>query len=717
MPVGSTPSIQRVLSHCAALVFCWTVPINAAASPLPLELSCSVDQVGKYQKVEFSFALPATGANPFDPDEIDLKLVISTPSGTPLELPAFWYQPYERRRVDGRDWMYPAGRPRWAARFAPAQTGQYQAVAVLRTAGATAKSKPVQFRCVPSDSKGFLSVSAKDPRFFELTEGQPFFAIGQNLAFIGNQQYVKLSKAEEIFGKLAANGANYLRVWTCCEDWAMAVEARKSAFGRSWDWRPPLVPVPGQAAAGEKCLKLSEERQTLRVDPSHPVALRPDTRYVFSGKTRLEPGVSLRAELGGKSLVLAQVKADDPGWASFQQEFRTDVGQFWLPPLTLSCEGKGTALVLGLSLQEVGGGPELLWEAELNRPPRGFYNPLDCFMLDELLTAAERNGILLQVCYLTRDLYMNALKEESSPEYDSAIRAAQKALRYAVARWGFSTSVGAWEYWNEMNPGLPTDKFYRALGENLDQVDPYHHLRTTSTWGPSPKDCRHSKLDIADVHFYLRPSDKGRLEDEVHAVLERTDWLRQQAPNKPAHLGEFGLANDKWAPTEEMNRSKEIIDFHNALWASALSGASGTALFWWWDRLDQRNPYGEYKPVSRFVADIPWTSGDVSRAILSCPDTRVRPVGLQTKDHAWIWLFDRQSAWQHRVVFGKTLEPMPETEVGLENLGTGSYQIQWYNTHDGSIVREQRASAEQGAIKLRSPTFTGDIACRVGPTK
>ena len=138
---------------------------------------------------------------------------------------------------------------------------------------------------------------------------------------------------------------------------------------------------------------------------------------------------------------------------------------------------------------------------------------------------------------------------------ERAIRDARKVLRYAVARWGYSTAVAAWEYWNEMDPGLPTDKFYTALGEYLAREDPYGHLRTTSTWGPSAKDCRHQNLDVADTHFYLRPSDKGRLEDEVDAVLERTRWLREQAPavarlmNIGIVVGSFCLALFGIAPS------------------------------------------------------------------------------------------------------------------------------------------------------------------------
>ena len=106
-------------------------------------------------------------------------------------------------------------------------------------------------------------------------------------------------RRRRIFDKLAANGANYLRIWTCCEDWATAIEARKSAWGRSWDWHPPIVPMPGEDN-GRKCLKLPGNGSALRIDPSHPVALRPGARYLFSGKVRIEGGAAIKVE--GKHL-------------------------------------------------------------------------------------------------------------------------------------------------------------------------------------------------------------------------------------------------------------------------------------------------------------------------------------------------------------------------------------------------------------------------------
>jgi len=73
-----------------------------------------------------------------------------------------------------------------------------------------------------------------------------------------------------------------------------------------------------------------------------------------------------------------------------------------------------------------------------------------------------------------------------------------------LPRWGYSTSVGAWEYFNEIDPAKPTDRFYDQLGAYLEEIDIYRHLRTTSTWHPSAKDCRHERIDIGQLHHYMR---------------------------------------------------------------------------------------------------------------------------------------------------------------------------------------------------------------------
>lgn len=680
---------------------------HAADAAPPLRLMSSALEVRCFEVLEFRLHGVGTSPDPFDPAIVDAAVVFSS-AGQTSRVPAFFAQDYERRRVDGRDWFYPRGAPGWKVRFAPTQPGEFTAVAEVRDAHGTRRSEPVRFTALPPRRPGFLRVSRRDPRWLEFSDGTPFFAIGQNLAFIGSQQYFTLSRAEEAFARLATNGANYLRVWTCCGDWALAIEAPKSAWGRSWEGRAPVVPMPGEPS--RRCVLLTNAVTPVR--PSHDVALRPATAYRVTGRLRAAAGVAVRLEVQGTtSPSLAPAEPDT--WAPFRHEFTTGPADHWLSGMQFRRDGPGEAWLADLSLQEVGGGPELLWEADVNRPVRGWYNPLDCFWLDELLTAAQRHGLYLQLCLLTRDLYMWALQDPNSAAYDQAIADARKTLRYAVARWGAFTSVAAWEYWNEMDPRLPTDRFYTELGEFLERADPWQHLRSTSTWGPSPKDCRHPKLDLADVHFYYRPADHARLRDEVEGILDRARWLREQAPAKPALQGECGLADDQWRITDEMKRSRELVDFHNMLWASALSGTSGTALAWWWERLDERNHYPHYRPLSRFLADVPWTGGELRTFRDETAGGAVRVVGLKTPRAAWVWCFHRAAAWKPIVTAGQTPPPVRSAQLPLEGLADGEYRVEWWDTRTGKTRATESAQVRNGRLVLTVPEFTHDLALKV----
>jgi hypothetical protein len=355
----------------------------------------------------------------------------------------------------------------------------------------------------------------------------------------------------------------------------------------------------------------------------------------------------------------------------------------------------------------------LLWEADVNRPIRGYYNQPDCFAVDRLVEAAGRQGIYLQLCMLTRDLYMNSLKSDKSPEYEQAIRDARKTLRYCVARWGYATSVAAWEYWNEINPGLPTDRFYDELGKHFDEIDPFHHLRVTSTWAPSPKDWRHPGLDVAQLHHYLRPESKEGFKDEVAVVLERTQLLRQHAPKKPILLAEFGLAENNWGQSTYMKQDQRQVHFHNCLWASALSGACGTTQFWWWETLDLQDAYHHYRPLARFLADVPFTTAGLNEAAATVSTEQVRPVGLQGSDCAYVWLFHREATWWNQVVGKSTPSEVRGATLEVRGLKPGPYRVIWWDTYEGKPLREQSVTAAGGRLQLEVPGFPRDIACKI----
>lgn len=699
------------------------LPIAQSRAAEAITLQVAPAKVGRYEKIEFTIGLGGRYANPFDPDEVDVSLEITAPGGKRLVLPAFWCQPYERRVINrgGRktDWLYPTGPPGWKARFAAMEIGTHTAVARLKDRKRTARSAPVRFEAAASNSKGFVRVSRRDGRFLEFDGGQPFFAIGQNLAFIGPTQPVKLWKAEEIFGKLSTNGANFVRVWTCCRDWAMAIEARKSAWGRSWAPKPPLVPMPGREndPGAPKCVKVADRHgASVTLSTPNPLAVRPGTRYVLAGRMRTEGKAAVRISAGSAPLPEPVRSQTQKQWTPFKREFTTAAGQLWIDRITFRQDGPGAAWLDALSLQEARGGPELLWEAAVNRPVRGFYNPTDCFILDELVEAARRQGIYLQLCLLTRDLYMSSLKDPKSDQYARAIRDARKLLRYAVARWGYSTSVAAWEYFNENNPHLPTDPFYDALGKCLEEIDVYGHLRATSAWGPAPKDWRHPRLDVPQLHHYLRPADKQRGHDAVAAVLERTALMKKHAPRRPVLLGEFGLAENNWQRSRYMKQDKDLVHFHNSLWASAMSGACGTTMFWWWGTLEAMDAYGHYRPLAEFLRDVPFTTAGLKNTGATAGDG-LRVLGLQGKDFACLWLFDPRATWWNIVVEKKTPPEVRGATLEVPGLAPGSYRITWWDTRRGKTVKEAKSSAAKGTLRLRVPAFSRDVACKISYSK
>jgi hypothetical protein len=678
-----------------------------------LGLSAGTNCVGRYEKVEFTITGAPHYANPFDPGEVDITLQITTPEGSQMSLPAFYRQNYERQRrpLGGgeAEWLYPIGEPEWKARFAPAATGIYSCKAALKDYRGSAVSSPVEFRCVPSSQKGYIGISPRDPRFLEWSDGTPFFAIGQNVAFVKDTFYV-----QEIFRRLAAHGANFARVWTCCEDWGLALEARKSAWGRSWDWHPSIVPMPGRDAylSDERCLRLSgEDRAAFAVSPSRPVGLRPGTRYVISGLARAENELALTIEANGQ-----QLETTVPGnrqWTRFQREWTTGTHDWWLGTCNLRLPKKGTLWLRELSLKEAAGGAELLWEADVNRPVLGQYNLADAFLLDCVLETAETNGLYLQLCLLTRDLYMDRLRNDSSPAYDQAIANAQRLLRYAVARWGYSTHVASWEYFNENNPGLPNARFYAELAQALDHVDIYHHLRTSSAWSASPREWQNPSLDLANLHYYMRPADGPLFKDEVLAVLDRARFLRRQTPtSRPSLFAEFGLAKDDWQPTPYLRQDINCVHLHNALWASALSGLAGTVHSWWWEDLHQLNAYRHYQGVAAFMSDIPLATGALHEISAQTAENRYRVAGLQSDKQAYLWLSDSEATWWKQVVEKQPQETRPAT-FSIAGLKAARYEVQWWDTLKGVPVGTEILTQNGPALELQTPPFCGDIAAKI----
>lgn len=682
---------------------------SSAGIGLELEHPASI---GLYDTVTLRIDFDRRFKNPFDPSQADVTVQLLTPSGETLTVPAFYDQPYELRTIlqgnRNTDWIYPAGDAQWRVRFAPRQTGLYTATAVLNEPMRSSRSQPVTFVVEESRNRGFIQVSQNNPRLLAFEDGSPFFAIGQNAAFVWPTQYLSLSKIDEVFESMAAHGANFARVWVCSEDWALAIEARKSAWGRSWDWKPPFVAPPGRDAYHSDGWAIElQGGLSLSPNPTHPLALRPDTGYALTGEWMKSGDSPL--------LVNGQVyQADEPNrWRKFVYEFTTGPEQWWFESPRFENRGNGSLWLRRLSLSEAQGGPELFPELNVDLPARGYYHSFDSFVLDRIVKSAERHGIYLQLVLLTRDHYRSALNDPQSPAYRQAVADARNLLRYAVARWGASTHVAVREYFNEQDPNLPTDLFYQELGDYLETIDPYRHLKTTSAWGPSIKDWRHERLDLANEHFYMRPSSGDLWKDEAQAVWERSQEILGHTSGKPAMLAEFGLADDRWGLSPYMKQDAEGIHFRRTLWASAFSGLSGSAMFWWWETIDQHRLYRHYQPLSDFMNGIPFSTSRLEPFHARSNNDKCRIIGLRDDVQVHAWISDPAASWYAQIVDKKPPQPVSGETVRLEGMRNGTYRIQWWDTQRGGNLGESAADGSNGMISIEIPEFVSDIACRV----
>jgi hypothetical protein len=81
--------------------------------------------------------------------------------------------------------------------------------------------------------------------------------------------------------------------------------------------------------------------------------------------------------------------------------------------------------------------------------------------------------------------------------------------------------------------------------------------------------------------------------------------------NKPYLLAEFGIDwqtdDNRWDP------KGDGLNLHNGLWASAMSGAAGTAMIWYWDGyVHPRNLYKLFTPVRQFADTVAWTKATLT---------------------------------------------------------------------------------------------------------
>jgi len=87
------------LSSCAVLCLL-AIGLPAWGAEREIAVEPGARQVKRFEKIELALRAQPVGDNPYDPADIDFSVELASPGGKRLSVPAFYFQPYERRQVD-----------------------------------------------------------------------------------------------------------------------------------------------------------------------------------------------------------------------------------------------------------------------------------------------------------------------------------------------------------------------------------------------------------------------------------------------------------------------------------------------------------------------------------------------------------------------------------------------------------------------------------------
>lgn len=249
------------------------------------------------------------------------------------------------------------------------------------------------------------------------------------------------------------------------------------------------------------------------------------------------------------------------------------------------------------------------WDGKnLDWPKPGPFGTLDLKVArrwDSIVDAAETNSIAFQMTLQHHGQYSTEVNPNwddcpynvknggflSKPEEfftsPQAKALTKRKLRYAVARWGYSPAIMAWELFNEVQftdaarHGHWKDvaAWHTEMAAFLRQQDPFHHLITTSSTEAAPAPVW-AAMDYYQEHTY--PAD-----------LLTALYGDGQHNDKPYFVGEYGPANLSDAEGQYL---------HAGLWTGLMSGRGGAPQYWTWDEIEKHNLYSHFSAAGAFLA-------------------------------------------------------------------------------------------------------------------
>ncbi len=203
----SVVTVRRYVQAMVLVVLCTPSICLAVGITSIAENAASVERFAKYEAV---FSLDAAYSNPFDPDIVDIRAIVTGPEPTVWQVPAFFCRDYEVYDANPEKYRNP-GPELWKFRFAPPQAGHYVYDIVIYENGVLTfeQDNAGDFECIPGVKKGIVRCDGLDPACLRYDNGSPYLPIGHNVCWSSNGLGTFLYN----FQNMGAVGENWTRLW------------------------------------------------------------------------------------------------------------------------------------------------------------------------------------------------------------------------------------------------------------------------------------------------------------------------------------------------------------------------------------------------------------------------------------------------------------------------------------------------------------------------
>lgn len=137
---------------------------------------------------------------------------------------------------------------------------------------------------------------------------------------------------------------------------------------------------------------------------------------------------------------------------------------------------------------------------------------------------------------------------------------------------------------------------------------------------------------------------------------------------------------------------------------------AGTAMFWWWETLEDMGAERCYAPLARFLDGFDWTGG-VEPLRVNVPSSLLW-AGLRVGGDVRMWIREREATWHREVAEHRAPRHLEGVRIELAAGRVGTWNIEWVGPESGDLRAREILTDPGPTLRLAVPPFTREIALR-----